>query len=439
MTSSKIILSLVASACVATLSSAMEFQVLGAKAASMGGAGIATSPSSLAAYNNPALLANNPEKFSLHVGAGVGLKDTGAGKAVGDLSDLDFSGVSDLVDGNAENATPDQINTLLKAKNIIIGMDQKGFQINPTADLGLSFGSFGTGLFLTSDIGGIANIDQTHTDLIFETSTTGQYINVLTFDPPNPVYLSEADYQTSSLYYAAVDESNTNKTTNLNVVGLAVVEIPLAYGYALDTGYGALAVGGALKYMKGQTFYKTVDIDSDNALDNLSDNAANSSTFGIDLGLTFKPTKVENLTLALVGKNLNTPTFDVSALAKNKGVSDYEIKPAVRAGAAYKLGEVVEFAFDADLTENKSLVGYNTRYIGGGANFDLSALELNVGLMKNIASNDEAGVIYTAGLATGPDWFHFELSAQMASKSGEVDGTSYPKQAMVNFAISSAF
>ncbi len=46
-------------------------------------------------------------------------------------------------------------------------------------------------------------------------------------------------------------------TTNLDVVGLAVVEIPLAYGYALDTGYGALAVGGALKYMKGQTFYKT--------------------------------------------------------------------------------------------------------------------------------------------------------------------------------------
>ncbi len=430
MTPSKILLSFVASACVATLSSAMEFQVLGARAASMGGAGIATSPSSLAAYNNPALLANNSEKFSLHVGAGVGLKDTGAGRAIGDLSDLDFSGVSNLVDGNAENATTDQINTLLKARNIIIGMDQKGFQVNPTADLGLSFGSFGTGLFVTSDIGGIANIDQTHTALIF-LGSDANYYNITT---GTAVISDQPTYDATSMQYA-ID----NGTTNLDVVGLAVYEIPLAYGYALDTGYGSLAVGGALKYMKGKTFYKNVKLDDNNALDNISDNTVSSSTFGIDLGLAFKPTKIENLTLALVGKNLNTPTFDISALAKTQGVSDYEIKPAIRAGAAYKLGEVVEFAFDADLTENKSLTHYNTRYIGGGANFDLSALELNVGLMKNIASNDEAGIIYTAGLATGPDWFHFELSAQMASKSGEVDGTSYPKQAMVNFAISSAF
>ena len=102
MTSSKIVLSLMASLCVASTVSAMEFQVLGAKAASMGGAGIATSPSSLAAYNNPALLANNPEKFSIHIGGGIGLKDTGAGKSINDLSVLDFSGVSAIVDiGNA--------------------------------------------------------------------------------------------------------------------------------------------------------------------------------------------------------------------------------------------------------------------------------------------------------------------------------------------------
>ncbi len=427
MTPSKILLSLVASACVATLSSAMEFQVLGAKAASMGGAGIATSPSSLAAYNNPALLANNPEKFSLHIGAGVGLKDTGAGKSIGDLSKLDFSGVSAIADGDVNSLNTTDLTTLNQAQQIILGMNGSGFQVNPTVDLAISFGSFGTGIFVTSDIGGIANIDQTHTQLIFENS--GSYYNLTgATTVPTSANSDVIAYNATSMQYA-ID----NGTTNLDVVGLAVYEIPLAYGYALNTGYGSLAVGGALKYMKGETFYKNVKLDDNNALDNITDNAVSSSTFGIDLGLAFKPSKVENLTLALVGKNLNTPSFD------KVGGGQYEIKPAVRAGGAYKLGEVVEFAFDADLTENKSLVGYNTRYIGGGANFDLSVLELNVGLMKNVASNDEAGVIYTAGLATGPDWFHFELSAQMASKSGEVDGTSYPKQAMVNFAISSAF
>lgn len=425
MTSSKIILSFVASVCVVTLSSAMEFQVLGAKAASMGGAGIATSPSSLAAYNNPALLANNPEKFSVHLGAGIGLKDTGAGKSIGDLSNLDFSGVSDLVDGNAQNATTEQINTLRQARSIIVGMDGTGFQINPTADLGLSFGSFGTGLFGTSDIGGVANVDQTHTALIFEGSTAGTYYDI---SSGTVVASTLTAYNNTSMQYAI-----TNGTTNIDVVGLAVYEIPLAYGHSFNTGYGSLSVGGALKYMKGKSFYKSVKLDDENALDNINDNAVDSSTFGIDLGLAFKPGSSKELTLALVGKNLNTPSFD------KIGGGEYKIKPAVRAGGAYKFNEWAELAMDVDLTENESLVGYNTRYIGGGANFDLSFLELNIGLMKNIASNDEAGLIYTAGLATGPKWLHFELSAQMASKSGEVDGTSYPKQAMVNFAISSAW
>ncbi|MDD2828397.1 MAG: conjugal transfer protein TraF [Sulfuricurvum sp.] len=426
MTSSKILLSLVASACVATLSSAMEFQVLGAKAASMGGAGIATSPSSLAAYNNPALLANNPEKFTFHLGVGVGAKDTGAGAAAGKLSDMDFSSLNNK---DATNLTTTDIDNLQKARDIIVGMNGQGFQVNPTADLGLSIGSFGTGLFVTSDIGAVANIDQTHKDLIWKQDNgngTFTYVDIV-----NSVNVSQATYESTSLQYAV-----ENKSTYLDVVGLAVYEIPLAYGYAFDTGLGSLSVGGVLKYMKGKTFYKQMNIDSDNTTNNLSDNAVDTSTFGIDLGMAFKPDALRELTLALVGKNLNTPSFDIAAAA---GGGQYEIKPAIRAGLAYHPNSWVEFALDADLTNNKSLTHYDTRYVGGGLNFDLSLIELNVGLMKNTASNDQAGLIYTAGIATGPSWLHFELTGQMASKSGEVDGTSYPMQAMVNFAISSAW
>lgn len=421
----KTTLSFVAIACIATSASAMEFQVLGAKAASMGGAGIATSPSSLAAYNNPALLANNPEKFSLHIGGGLGIKDTGAGKAVGDLNALDFSGVSAIVDGTADTASAGDIAALIQAKNIISGMDQKGFQTNPTVDLGLSFGSIGTGIFVTSDIGAVANVDQTHTALIFAGTGANTYYDI---SSGTAVASDLTTYNATSLQYA-ID----NGLTNLDVVGLAVAEIPLAYGHSFDTGYGALSVGGAAKIMAGKTFHKTVALDNENAFANLDQNVVDTTTFGIDLGLAYKPSFDKSLTLALVGKNLNTPSFEVY------GQDDYKIKPAARAGAAYTFGNWVELALDADITENKSVTGYNTRYIGGGANLDLSVLELNLGLMKNIASNDQAGLIYTAGIATGPDWLHFELSAQMASKTGEIDGTSYPMQAMVNFAISSAW
>jgi hypothetical protein len=436
MSRSKIVLSLVASACVAVSASAMEFQVLGAKAASMGGAGIATSPSSLAAYNNPALLANNPEKFTIHIGAGVGVKDTGAGKAIGDLSDLDFSGAMEKIDGaNIDLTNPatitalqNDLNTIKAARTILADMNQKGFQLNPTVDVALSFGSFGTGVFLTTDIGAVANVDQTRTGLIFQASN-GNYYDLDTLTVSN-----YANYVNSSIYYAAGDPNNPNKTTDLDVVGLAVVEVPLAYGRAFDTPVGSLAVGGVLKLMSGKTFYQNVNIDSDNALDDVDKNVQDSSTFGVDLGLALKPS--ESLTLALVGKNLNSPAFDIAAVA---GGGEYELEPMIRAGAAYKPNSWIELAVDADLTENKSVASYNTQYVGGGLNLDLSVLELNVGLMRNLSANDVAGTIYTAGIATGPDWFHFELSAQMASKTGEIDGTEYPRQASVNFAISSAW
>jgi hypothetical protein len=436
MSRSKIVLSLVAFTCVAVSASAMEFQVLGAKAASMGGAGIATSPSALASYNNPALLANNPEKFSIHIGAGVGVKDTGAGKAIGDLSDLDFSGAMENIDGaNIDVTNPatitalqNDINTIKAARNILADMNQKGFQLNPTVDVALSFGSFGAGVFVTTDIGAVANVDQTRTGLIFQASN-GNYYDLDTLSVSN-----YTNYVNSSIYYAAGDPNNPNKTTNLDIVGLAVAEVPLAYGHAFDTPVGSLAIGGSLKLMAGKTFYQNINIDSDNALDDIDKNVQDSTTFGIDLGLALKPS--ESLTLALVGKNLNTPAFDIAAVA---GGGEYELEPMIRVGAAYKPNSWIELAFDADLTTNKGLTGYDTRYLGGGVNFDLSVVELNAGLMKNIASEDEAGLIYTAGVATGPDWLHFELSAQMASKTGEIDGTQYPKQASVNFAISSAW
>lgn len=429
---SKIALSAVASLCVATTVSAMEFQVLGAKAASMGGAGIAMSPSSIAAYNNPALLANNPEKFSLHIGGGVGIKDTGAFNAASDLNDLGLTKLMDQIDGHADNtsyATAENVQKLQRARDIVIGMDKEGAALTPTADFALSFGSFGIGAFLVSDIGVVSHVDQQRTKLIFQRED-GQYYD---FDTIN-IYSTDAEYKAQSLQYAV-----ENGSTYLDVTGLAVAEIPLAYGHAFSTDYGSIGIGGALKLMSGQTFFQRIDIDSDNAFDNIDNSTQRSSSVGLDLGLTFKPDALNGLTLAMVGKNLNTPSFDVTPLAQSKGIGDYELEPMFRVGAAYKFNDWVELALDADITENKSVTEYNTQYIGGGANFDLSILELNVGLMKNMASNDVAGMVYTAGVATGPDWLHFELSAQMASKTITVENQDYPSQVSVNFALSSAW
>lgn len=421
---SKLAISIIAATVMISHASGSEFQVLGSKAHSMGGAGIATSPSTLASYNNPALLGFNKGAFNAHVGVGVGIKDTGAFSAAGDLSDLNFQEIMDHIDANAPSAS--DVQTLQKARDIIMKMDKTGFQINPNVDLAIAYQSFGIGAFMTSEIGGVANVDQTHNALIFFDEQEGKYYNIETLALSN-----EAAYNATSLQYAV-----ENKNTNVDIMGLAVVEIPLAYGQAFETEYGSISVGGALKLMSGKTFYQRVDIDSDDAFDDMENNTQSTNTFGLDVGLAFKPNALEGMTLALVGKNINSPAFDIAAIA---GGGEYELEPMIRAGVAYQTNSWLEFAMDADLSENNSIMGYKTQYIGGGLNFDLSAVELNVGLMKNIADSDQAGVVYTAGIATGPDWLHFELSAQMSSKTGKIEDTSYPKQASVNFALSSSW
>jgi hypothetical protein len=197
--------------------------------------------------------------------------------------------------------------------------------------------------------------------------------------------------------------------------------------------------------MQGETFYKQVHVDEEDPMENLDNNQARSNAFGVDLGLAFKPDAIKDLTLALVGKNLNSPAFTVNNAVKtdllqNYGISEIKLDPAVRAGAAYTIGNWVEFALDMDLTEDKTLSGYKTQNIGGGVNLDLSILELSVGAMSNLSKNTvDSGVVYTAGIATGPDWLHFELAGQVASKTITVDGDDYPNQFAVNFAISSAW
>jgi hypothetical protein len=423
MCTSKIILSIVASVTVASIASAGEFQVFGNKAASMGGAGIAKTPSALAAYNNPALLGSNGDKLDIHVGVGVGVKDFGAAKPVSDLNSLNFSELQDAADGNADNLTVDQITALDSARHIVLGMNGKGISMGANADFGVSYGSFGTGVFASSDMGAKANILQTHTDLIFETSAPGTYVDITTGNAK-----TLAEYQASSMDYAI-----KNGDTNLEIIGLVLTEVPLAYGHSINTDYGQVSIGGALKFMQGKTFYKNVELDSEDSFDNLDQNTKTSKTFGVDLGLSYVPNFDTSLTLALVGKNLNNPKFNtINSL-------DIKIDPAVRAGAAYRISDWADLAFDVDLTENKTVNGYKNRYVGGGINFDLTYIGVSAGLMKNISNDDTAGLVYTAGLSTGPSWLTVALTAQMASNSVEYDGNKYPKHASAVLSISSTW
>ena len=428
----KITKSIVAATLLTTSLNAASFQVLGSKATSMGGAGIATSPSSLASYNNPALLAKNKKTFAFHTGVGIGYKDNGVLDTVSQLDDLNFADLIDKYenyDYNSIKLNPSlipgfiaevgaDINSLEKAKNIILGANNQSFNVAPTVDIAFAVKNFGFGVFANADIAGTSKVDQKYNRLIFENG--GSYYEL---NSNNSVTGSNpADYKDSSLIYA-MDEGIGN--TGVQLDGLAVIEIPVAYGHAFGTDFGDIYLGGAFKLMKGTTYSSFHSFSSDKDIsDDFDKNKKDSTTVGLDLGVAYNPSFDEDLTLALVGKNLNSPSFD-----RTVG-KDFKLDPMVRAGAAYKIS-FVELAFDVDLTENESINGMKSRYVGGGASFDLFILDLNAGVMKNLSSNDDSGLIYTAGVSMGP----VELSAQMASKSTHIDGTKLPKQASVNLAI----
>ena len=421
----KITKSIVAATLLTTSLNAASFQVLGSKATSMGGAGIATSPSSLASYNNPALLAKNKKTFAFHTGVGVGYRDNGVLDTVSQLDDLNFSDLVELAENNTNltGVSSNDLTKLNQSKNIILGANNQSFNVAPTVDVAFAIKNFGFGIFANADVAGTSKVDQKYDRLIFEYG--GSYYeldsnNIVT--PLGSGSTASTAYESSSLIYA-MDEGVGN--TGVQLDALAVIEIPVAYGHAFGTDFGDIYLGGAFKLMKGTTYSSFHSFSSDeDILDNFDETKKESTTVGLDLGVAYNPAFDEDLTLALVGKNLNSPSFD-----KTNG-GEFKLDPMVRAGAAYKIS-FVELAFDVDLTENESINGMKSRYVGGGASFDLFILDLNAGLMKNLSSNDDSGMIYTAGVSMGP----VELSAQMASKSTHIDGTKLPKQASVNLAI----
>lgn len=404
--------------------SASQFHVLGARAASMGGAGVATSPSSLATYNNPALLAKNNKSFSFHTGVGVGLTDNDVFASVDKLDDLNFSDLIEKykdVSSMPTNVDLNDINTLFEARDIIMKLDGASMEVNPTADIAFSIKNFGFGVFGTADMSATAKVDEKYNKLIFKYNS-GDYYEILENGTANPS--SASDYNKFSLICAMDENAGCTAETGIELNTLAIAEIPIGYGHEFTSDYGNIYLGGAVKLMKGYAYSSFYRFDSeDDLLDDFDDSKKESNSVGIDLGLAYNPAFSNDLTLAIVGKNLNKPKFDLV----NK---EYELKPMVRAGVAYKLG-IMELAFDADLTENKSINGFKTKYMGGGVSVDLWLFELNAGLMKNVSNSDNAGLIYTAGVSFGP----LEISGQMASKTTEIDGDKYPKYANVNVAL----
>lgn len=408
--------------------SAGEFQSIGQLSTSMGGVGVASSKGAIASYFNPALLTQKSNKVDVRLGIGAAIRENNIGEKIDTLSNLELTDTLERIGNNiGRSNTQEDRDNIVKAQNILkeIGT-QNGLSIMPSAYFATQVNEYAIGIYATSDISASAVVDKNRLALSVQ-GDDGKYYN---YNPNTDNYtiISQEEYNAHSLE-SAIGE---NGTTHVNVKGLALLEVPVSYAKAYNIKEGELSVGGSLKFMRGSTFVKRVDIDSESGKtnDDLDENKKDSSNVGIDLGLLFKPSKIDKLTIGLVAKNINSPTFDTYDGGSIK--ADMQL----RTGLLYNLNEKVELAMDLDLTSNDTFIsGYESQQIGAGVNYKpASWFSIRAGLMQNLANSND-GLVYSTGFGIGAEALSLDVAAQMASKSGAYDGEDIPKYAKVNIAL----
>ncbi|MGI0405719.1 conjugal transfer protein TraF [Helicobacter himalayensis] len=209
------------------------------------------------------------------------------------------------------------------------------------------------------------------------------------------------DYDKYSLL-AALQATNPDEAHSLTITSFVLSEIPIGYARTFYFKNSNLNVGVSGKLMSGLSVQNKIAISTKTnfkkELSNITQsfNGSNASrAFGVDAGLVYEIDlpKFRNLTLGLVGKNLNSPSFKST-------IEDIMIKPQVRAGLGYYTSSGFNVAFDVDLTQNDILalssLKQKSQMVGGGVGFLWRNMDLRVGAMKDL--RQDTGLILTGGI-----------------------------------------
>lgn len=303
---------------------AVEFAVVGPRAAGMGGAGVAVTTDALATYWNPAGLAMTQT---------VDIRIQGAGQLVDRRGFLDT--LKDIEDFNA--SAPGAAGQALALRDRING----GTNLSAAATGGLyvkgHFGDHAFG-FNVSDV-----------------ATAGTFV---------------------SQQFTA---TGTSVTGQLALRGLEARQAAFSYAYAFADKTFAIGVTG--KIIQGAAYAGSVTVQGGQDV-TLSDNfgkAKISTTYGIDVGAIYRPSSW--LRFAVVAKDLNQPEFDAPDGSK------YKLNPQVRGGMAVNPWSTLTLTADMDATSNKTFVpGQKSQVLSLGAEQTILSefLSLRVGAFKNV-------------------------------------------------------
>lgn len=337
---------------VATPAVAVEFAVVGPRAAGMGGAGVAVTTDAYATYWNPAGLAM-VKSMDIRIQGTVQVTGRdGIVKALDDLKDFNPD------DTSASNQT--------KAQSIANQINRPGATISGLGAGGLYFkGHFGEHAFGFN---------------VSDVATSGAFLT-------SPVQVTTG--------------AQVNLAGQMALRGLEARQAAFSYAYAFADKTFSVGITG--KIIQGAAYNNTTSLQGGqdpDLLDNFG-KANISTSYGIDVGAMYRPSSW--LRFGVVGKDINQPSFDAP------GGLQYKLTPQVRGGVALNPWSTMTITADMDITSNQTLVpGLKSQVLSLGLEQTILSefLSFRVGTYKNV---QDAGSIFTPTAGIGMRIYSFRL------------------------------
>ena len=457
---------------------AEEFHVVGSRAMGMGGAGVAVTRGVLSTYWNPAGLCPpaNPDPVDFFEVAlplavmGVASRDVlmQLDDAVDLSGQIDFNAIEErLVAGKPLTAT--QVQDLLTLAGELPGLEAggAGFLADVSIGLGLrkdrfalnSIGFYSAGAATRLDRSNLALGSQGIEGFIppgkGEPSTPGglllandlvkagllsplQADRLVFLAEQAGVNLESDDFRrmiedilevNNEKFPGSSGDLITANQSGVEVGGILVQEYTASYAQPLEEWFGPspldkVSIGASVKVMNAKTFFSPFSLSSLGDFEGISEELLTESreetsmNIGLDLGLLAQP--AEWVSIGLVGRNLNSPSFDFAR------AGDYVLRPQVRAGVGfYDLLPGLVLAADIDLTRNHTdaLPGYVSQQAAIGFEYSLldgDHLFLRGGVSANLAGSE--GATLHLGLGFNLAGASFDLAATATPRLVELPG-----------------
>ena len=277
------------------------------------------------------------------------------------------------------------------------------------------------GMGLLANIYGFAGVelDSARKEIIIKAGngTNGYFKVGISGDKITLSSSQKSDFESSSIF----SDSANHK---LHANGIAITEVPIAYGHTIPLPVGDLHLGATMKYIFAASLDNTQKFNFDKFDINfkVGENLRYTHNFSIDLGALYT---MKWLGVGLVAKNLTAPAI-------NTANGKYRILPQVRAGFSAEVWKLT-FLADIDLTPNDTLEpSKKNQMVGGGAILDLRWVDFRFGMMGDMHKNPY-GPIFTLGMNIAHFLdFSIQTSAKLVDLGEYTNGLKMPNYFKVN-------